>query len=497
MPLSELLPVLLVDGYKVGHKFQYPDDTTMVYSNFTPRSSRTGEQEVMLFGLQYFIKEYLMRQFDENFFRRDVDEVIEEYTRRMDAYLGPGAITTDHIKELHGLGYIPLEIKAVPEGTLVPLRVPMFTMRNTRPEFYWLTNMIETIMSNVVWGACTSATTAYRYRREFDRFARETGGDMDFVPRQGHDFSFRGLTGVENACISGAAHLLSFIGTDTVPAIDFLERYYGADATKEVVGESVAATEHSVMCMGQKDSEMSTILRLIEDVYPTGIVSIVSDTWDLWKVMTEYLPQMHDQIMSRDGKVVIRPDSGDPELILCGDSESPHGEAARKGVLELLWEEFGGELNATGFRVIDEHVGAIYGEAINPERQISILQRMKEMGFASTNITFGVGSFTYQFVTRDTYGFAIKSTYGETRSRGGIPIFKDPVTDSGLKKSAVGLLAVLKNPEGQLYVSENVSWEQERQGELKTVFSDGVDYRPQTLRTIRAHVETQMRERVG
>ena len=497
MPLSELLPVLLVDGYKVGHKFQYPDDTTMVYSNFTPRSSRTGEEEVMLFGLQYFIKEYLMRQFNENFFQQDVDDVIKEYSRRMDAYLGPGVINTDHIRALHALGYMPLLIKAVPEGTLVPLRVPMFTMRNTNPEFYWLTNMIETIMSNIVWQACTSATTAYRYRREFDRFARETGGDMEFVPFQGHDFSFRGLTGVENACISGGAHLLSFVGTDTVPTIDFLERYYGADAEKETIGLSVAATEHSVMCMGQKETEMDTFLRLIQDVYPTGIVSIVADTWDLWKVLTEYLPQIHNQIMNRDGKVVIRPDSGDPQKIICGDSESPHGEAARKGVLEILWEEFGGDRNTAGFRVLDEHVGVIYGEAIDPERQISILQNMKDNGFASTNIVFGIGSYTYQYVTRDTYGFAIKSTYGETKSRGAIPIFKDPVTDSGLKKSAVGLLAVLRNPEGQLFVRENVTWEEEREGVLQTVFSDGVDYQPQTLRMIRALVEQQLRERVN
>lgn len=197
-------PLLLKDGYKVGHKFQYPEGTTLVYSNLTPRKTRNADMpEVVFFGLQYFIKEYLIAQFDEHFFSKPKAEVLRQYARRMDAYLGKDSIAYDHIAALHDLGYLPLEIKALPEGTLVPMRVPVLTIRNTKPEFFWLTNMLETLLSAILWKPCTSATTAYHYLKTFTRYARETvGSDLSFVPWQGHDFSFRGMSGVEDAVMS-------------------------------------------------------------------------------------------------------------------------------------------------------------------------------------------------------------------------------------------------------------------------------------------------------
>ena len=260
-----LSPILLKDGYKVGHKFQYPEGTTLVYSNLTPRKSRNREMdEVLFFGMQYFIKEYLINQFREGFFNRPKDEVVNAYARRMDHYLGKDSIPYDHIAALHDLGYLPLEIKALPEGELVPMRVPVFTIKNTKPEFFWLTNMLETLLSAIIWKPCTSATTAFHYLKTFTRYAKETvGEDLAFVPWQGHDFSFRGMSGIEDAMMSGAAHLLCFTGTDTIPAIDFLEAYYGADCEHELVAGSVPATEHSVMCMGTEDGEIGTFERLI------------------------------------------------------------------------------------------------------------------------------------------------------------------------------------------------------------------------------------------
>ncbi len=481
-------PIKYLDGYKTDHRHQYPDGTEMVYSNLTCRASRSGQTHAVAFGFQYFVQEYLINQFNEGFFECDLDDILKDYQRRMDNYLGPGAIKVDHIAALHDLGYLPLLIKALPEGTRVPLRVPMLTIRNTHPEFFWLTNMLETLLSNVLWGPITSATTAYAYRKTFDSYAYWTGGDMDFCSLQGHDFSFRGLTGIENAMTSGAAHLLSFTGTDTIPAIDFLERYYGANSDDEIIGLSVPATEHSVMCMGEKDAELSTFKRLITDVYPNGIVSIVSDTWDLWKVLTVVMPMLHDEVMARDGKVVIRPDSGDPTLIICGDSESPHGYAARTGVLELLWQEFGGTTNDKGYRVLDPHVGVIYGEAISPTRQEEILSRMKEMGFCSSNIVFGIGSYTYQYVTRDELGMAVKSTYGEVNGQG-IAIQKDPITDSGLKKSASGLLRVdFNKTTHRLEVTENCTWAEEQAGELRAIFKDGQPGVSTTLKEIRGRL---------
>lgn len=482
-----ILPTLLVDGYKVGHYFQYPQDTEYVYSNFTPRKSRTGKDKgVVFFGLQYFIAEYLIRQFDENFFMRPVDEVMNTYQRRIDNYLGKGAITYEHIRELHSYGRMPIKIKAVKEGTIVPHGVPMLTIINTEPRFFWVTNMLETIMSAVLWKGCTSATSAHGFRKTFEHYSDLTvsGTSNPFIDWQGHDFSFRGMSGLEDAVLSGAAHLLSFTGTDTVPAIDFLEQYYGANSDLELIGGSVPATEHSVMCMGLEASEQETFRRLIEDVYPTGIVSIVSDTWDFWKVLAQILPALKQSILARDGKVVIRPDSGDPVKIINGDPDAPADSPQGKGAIRLLDEIFGSRKTERGYRVLDPHIGLIYGDSITPDRQQRILAGLQQNGYASDNVVLGIGSYNYQYVTRDTHGFAIKATFGVTRSRGDTPIFKDPKTDDGTKRSARGLLRVDRE-NGVLKLRDNVSREEEQGGELETVFEDGKMIRFETLAQIR------------
>jgi nicotinamide phosphoribosyltransferase len=245
-------PELTYDGYKCDHRRQYPNNCLLVFSNLTARGSRVkGLKKVITFGLQAFIKKHLMGDWDKDFFSQDIEKVVKRYTRRLNNYLGPNAIGDQHIRDLHALGYLPLEIWALPEGSNVDLRVPMFVMWNTNDKFYWLTNAIETIISCSTWGTCTSATTALMYRKILNAWALKTNPEMiDFVPWQGHDFSFRGHFGYEAAVMSGAAHLLSFTGTDTVPAIDFLEQYYNADSDKELVGGSVAASEHSVICLG-------------------------------------------------------------------------------------------------------------------------------------------------------------------------------------------------------------------------------------------------------
>jgi nicotinamide phosphoribosyltransferase len=496
----EITPILLKDGYKVGHIFQYPSDTIEVYSNLTPRNSRRGDDSlggVVFFGLNYFIKEYLLDQFEKNFFGKSRDEIERLYKRRIDNYLGPDAITIDHILALHDLGFLPLKIKALPEGTFVPYGVPVLTIRNTEPAFFWLTNMLETLMSSVLWKASTSATTALAFRLEFEKWAERTGASKEFIPWQGHDFSFRGMCGVEDAAVSGAAHLLSFTGTDTIPAIDFLEQYYNADSDFELIGGSVAATEHSVMCMTSPDGELATFERLVTEVYPNGIVSVVSDTWDLWRVLTEYLPAIKDKVLARDGKLVIRPDSGDPVKIVCGDDDPDFyldpGEPAAIGVVELLWNIFGGTVNEKGYKELDPHVGVIYGDSINLDRQRRILSGLAAKGFASSNIVLGMGSFTYQYVTRDTDGWAVKATRGVTHSRGHVDIFKDPITDNGLKKSATGLLCVVEDPAtGLPSLEQAVSEQRETEGLLKNVFIDGDLLVDPTLAEIRARVAERL-----
>jgi nicotinamide phosphoribosyltransferase len=479
--------LLYTDGYKVDHRRQYPNQTTLVYSNWTPRKSRIeGIDSVVFFGLQYFIKRYIIEDFEKNFFSQPKAEVCKKYTRRIDNYLGPNSVGIKHIEDLHDLGYIPMVFKALPEGVSVPIRVPMFTMYNTIPEFFWLTNYFETLLSTTVWMPCNSATIAKQYRQILDKYARETSSVPEFVDWQGHDFSMRGMAGLEAALMSASGHLLSFIGSDTIPAIDFLETYYNADSDNELVGGSVAATEHSVMCMGTNMGEQETFERLITEVYPNGIVSIVSDTWDLWKVLTEYLPNLKEQVLARDGKVVIRPDSGDPVDIICGNP-SGKSEAEKKGVIELLWDIFGGSTNDKGYKELDSHIGAIYGDSITLERAANMCERLKAKGYASTNVVLGVGSFTYQYNTRDTFGFAMKATYGEVAGEGR-EIFKDPITDDGTKKSAKGLIKiVLEN--GEYKMIDQATWEQEKEGELKEVFRDGKLLVDLKLSDIRARVK--------
>lgn len=467
----------LIDGYKLDHRRQYPEKTEFVYSNWTPRGSRIdGLDKVTFFGLQYFLEEYLVRKWENDFFSRNVEDIVDRYQRRVDGYLGPNDVGTDHIRALHELGYLPLRFCAVPEGTSVPLRVPMLTVENTHPDFAWLVNYFETIMSNILWMPCTSATIAKRMRTLLNTRALASGATVEDVNFQGHDFSFRGMSGLEAAVLSGAGHLISFSGTDTIPAIEFIEDYYPVEPDT-LIGASVAATEHSVMCAGGEEDELETYKRLI-GIYPNGILSVVSDTWDLWKVVTETIPALKDEILARDGKLVIRPDSGDPADILCGTyqfTEYPlNATPEQKGVVELLWDIFGGTINEMGYKVLDPHIGVIYGDSINYDRAEDITKRLMVKGFASTNVVFGMGSYGYQFNTRDTFGFAMKATNvvidGVEK-----PIFKKPVTDDGAKNSLKGRIAVLRNGEGELHAVDEllVGDLLLEQSELQVVWEDG------------------------
>lgn len=478
--MSTLNPLLMLDGYKTDHRRQYPEGTEYVYSNMTPRKSRLdGVDFSVFFGLQYFLKEYLIDGMQKDFFERNLYEVTDEYQRVMNGYLGFGAVKSEHIGELHSLGYLPIKIKALPEGTRVPMGVPYLTIENTHPQFFWLTNQLETILSASLWQSCTSATLAYLYRLGFDSYNRASGVPLSFSRTQGHDFSFRGMSSLESAMLSGAAHLTSFTGTDTIPAIAFLNDHYHAELN---CGCSVPATEHSVMCMGGPDDELETYRRLIKEVYPSGIVSIVSDTWDFWSIMTTGIRELHDDIMSRNGCVVFRPDSGDPEKILCGDPYAPMGSPERAGAYRLLIEEFGAKTTNLGFHALDPHVGLIYGDSITLERQKNILGNLRKQGFAS-DVVLGIGSYTYQHNTRDTFGHAVKATWGVVNGEER-EIFKSPKTDNGEKRSARGLLQVYSDT-GTLKLKDRCTKEEAEQGWLKTVFENGRAGLGETLEDIR------------
>ena len=487
-------PLLLTDGYKTGHHMQYPEGTTLVYSNFTPRSNKyapKGCDKVVSFGQQMVMKQ-IHEAFRDEFFNKMKSEVCGEMKKELSMYLGTDYDVT-HFEKLHDLGYLPILVKIIEEGTLVPMRVPVLTIYNTHPDFYWVTNYLETIISNLLWKPMTSATIAHQYRKVLTKWQEKTDKERAwFIDWQGHDFSMRGMDSVDATISSGLGHLTSFSGTDSLPAIGGARKYYNET---EFVGGSVNATEHSVMCAGSKDDEVGTFRRLLQ-TYPTGILSVVSDTWDLWKVCTEHVVTLKEEILARNGKLVIRPDSGDPVDIVCGlntrskmvslvDDEHP----SYKGVIELLWDVFGGTINEQGYKVLDPHIGAIYGDSITIDRAEEICQRLECKGFASTNIVLGVGSFTYQFNTRDTFGFAMKATYvevnGESRE-----IFKDPITDDGMKKSATGLLGVSLNDDDSLRLEDKLSWEQEGKGILKAIYLNGQFENPTTLTEIKNRLKT-------
>ncbi|MDO3651295.1 endonuclease domain-containing protein [Nocardia mangyaensis] len=320
--------MLLADMYKISHRVQYPEGTEYVYSNWTPRSNKHLPmiKEVVCVGIQGFVKEYLIDYFDEHFFGRNKEEIASEYRRFLKHTLFIEEPDSSHIEELHDLGYLPIEIKALDEGTLVPFRVPMITIENTNPKFIWLTNYFETLISSYLWKPMTTASIAKVYREMLDKYALETTGSTEGVEFQGHDFSMRGQSGLHDAARSGFGHLLFFQGTDTIPAIQYAEFHYNANIETELVGCSVPATEHSIQCSYGKENERETYRRLIQDLYPSGIVSIVSDTWDLWEVLTDIVPSLKEEILARKGapinKVVVRTDSGDPADILCGTLSS-------------------------------------------------------------------------------------------------------------------------------------------------------------------------------
>jgi nicotinamide phosphoribosyltransferase len=342
------------------------------------------------------------------------------------------------------------------------------------------------LMSCNLWLPCTSATIAHELRKDLDHWAKKTGMPAEFVQWQGHDFSMRGMSSLESAIASGMGHLLSFTGTDTIPSIDALEIFYDADADKELIGGSVPATEHSVMCAGGQVDELATFRRLITETYPAGIVSIVSDTWDLGRVLTEYLPALKTEILARKGKVVIRPDSGDPVKILCGDPSKTGWE--RKGVIECLWDIVGGTITDTGHKLLDSHLGSIYGDGINRDRLNEICRRLEAKSFAS-QVVFGIGSYTYQPNTRDTFGTAMKATWAVVN---GVEheLFKDPKTDDGTKKSARGLLKVYSE-QGTYKLRDQVTKHEENGGDLELVFEDGEMMRYESLHEIRARLATE------
>lgn len=469
--------LLATDVYKLGHMEQYKPGVNKVYSYLTARSGKNFDKTVF-FGLQYYLERYLSQPITPA-----MGEELLEYRKRI---LGSNSADVENkVRALCQLGYLPLEIKAVPEGTVMPTGNVLMTITNTHPEFYWTVGFVESVLLKL-WYSITVASCVYKYKTIVDAaFEKTVEENMHFLKDfTVHDFGYRGDGSEEGAGISGAAHLLSFKGSDTVPAFPFLVDYYDASIDDPVMF-SVPASEHSVMCSFGRNDELAAFKNML-DVYPTGIVSIVSDTFNVYRVLTEFVEQLKPQILQRDGKVVFRPDSGNPEYIICGNPDAEVGSLEWKGAIRLLDEAFGHTVNEKGYKVLNPKVGLIYGDGMYLERYMRTLAKLEEMGYAASNLVIGVGGILRNH-SRDTMGFAIKATYVEVN---GVPqeIEKDPVTDPG-KKSRKGLLMLQKNEEGSWETQDCVSAEQEAGGELLTVFLNGKITRRYTLEQIRSNVQ--------
>jgi nicotinamide phosphoribosyltransferase len=487
------------DGYKIGHKKMLAAGTTRLYGTWIPRSTKhapKGISKIVSFGQQLVVK-WLHDEFQENFFNLD-ESIAVNFGKDMSMYLGMDYDAT-HFVELHKLGYLPIRVKSLPEGIETNPNVPHMTFVNTVDGFGWLTLYLETIISSLAWKPSTSATIALQYKRNVVEWVMKTDpANAWLIPFLCHDFSARGLSPWDMLS-SGLGHASSFLGSDTIICIPG-SRYYYNEPEDQVSIYSVNASEHSVSTTKIFTvGEQQMIADWLVD-FPKGILSIVSDTFDLWKLITEYLPANKEAIMARDGKLVIRPDSGDPVDIICGTQifeDSDHYNdyelsresilsSEEKGVIELLWDIFGGTVNEQGYKVLDPHIGAIYGDSITLDRQLEIYKRLEAKGFAATNIVLGVGSFTYQMNTRDTLGFAAKGAWFEVLEldpiantpdengvlgfkKVGYDIYKDPITDDGTKKSLKGLICVTEDHE----VLTQCTWEQEAQGILQTIYEEG------------------------
>lgn len=479
-------PILAIDSYKLAHITMYPEEVKETYLNLTPRAMKYFQRlipsefrydnKIVAFGVQMTVID-LVTQFSEEFFSKPLNQVLDIYIDTITPFIGDGLGVKEHvineITKLHQLGYLPITIKALPEGSLIPVQTPVLTIRST--QFAWLGGYLETYISQNTWKTITTATVARLYRKILEHFSNLTCNNNDHLTWQGHNFADRGMSGTEDATRCGIAHATQFQGSDSVHAAYAAKHIYGFKTP--LFAASVPATEHSIMQLGiSQSSEKETIQRLIKQ-YPSGILSVVCDTEDYWNTLTNILPSVKDEILSRTpnslglAKFVVRPDSGDPVDVICGvpyckDSDTIYPEW--KGSIEILWDIFGGTINSKGYKVLNPKIGLIYGDSITPQRAYEICKRLQAKGFASSNVVFGIGSYAYNYHTRDTLGMAIKCTAAWDIKHNLIETQKTVKTDS-IKKSAKGLLHVDSN----FVTTDSVTPEQEATGELKVVYSNG------------------------
>lgn len=498
--------LILTDFYKACHHAQYNEDLEYITSYYTPRMSRIKFKKVVVALIQSFIEEYLIEKFNQTFFEMDKQSVLEHYKFILNETIGSRVANqaSERVGELHDLGYLPIKISSMPEGTLIPMKVPILEITNTHPKFAWLVNALESLVSTSLWHGMISATVGYEYRKIANKWYEKTS-DLKSARNALGDFSFRGQESVESAIKSSAGFLYSNLNTATVATIPYLGHYYKTALSE--VGKGGVSTEHSVMCSNFSidGDEVTFIDKLITNLYPDGYVSIVSDSYDYWNVVDNIIPSLKEKILARDGVVGIRGDSGDPVEIVSGrrlknpDEDLNSLPLEEAGTVEVLWRHFGGHLNSKGYKVLNEKIKVVYGDSITQKRAEEIFSRLEEKGFSSECVSLGVGSFSMQALeddngnlqpyTRDTFGVAIKATHGVMKNGREIFILKNPKTDKdNFKKSLQGLVDVRVNEDGDFFAVDNISKNDIRKTEMKVVFENGCLMNRENLLDIRSRL---------
>lgn len=575
-------PMLLCDFYKVCHQAQYPKGFTKIVSPYTPRMSRLPDTDhIAQFGCQAFCQEYLIKMFNACFFNRPEEEIVKEYVRVLHHTIGDGAYDETRIRDLHRLGYLPIQVCAVPEGMRTKIGVPQIEISNTHPNFAWLTNAIETLISSYMWHIQIAAEVGYRYRKIVDKWVDRTCDDNVDPRKVLGDFSMRGQQSPESAIKASGAWCLSFDNTATVPAIMWLEDNYNCNCEYDKVAYGAISFEHSTVTSNYAvDGDEETLLkRALTEIYPNNNFSYLTDSYDHDNFVENVIPACSKEILEHNGTILFRGDSGNPIEVMAGleyidftgDDEGweefisdprdyvreyfdypkknceiiiKHGDEYVKAIMEIVWsterggwtdndyeivydrptkvirdytptvndmglvwwldKHFGHTLNSKGYKVLNSHVKAIYGDSITPQRANEIYNRLERKGYAINNVVLGVGSFSfmcleefdyndevhYKPYTRDTFGVAIKATYAEDKDGNPIMVYKQPKA-LAWKKSQKGCCIV--SPDGEGYTDEHTFAEAEEARSkynnlLQVVFRNGEMIKTYTLNDARENM---------
>ena len=437
--------ILNTDSYKASHYLQYPPQTTHVSSYI---ESRGGEYDkLVFFGLQAFLKEYLCQPINI----KHINEAKAILTAHGLPFNREG---WEYILQRHD-GYLPLQIDAIPEGMVLPTKNVLLQVINTDPKCFWLTSYIETALLRAIWYPTTVATVSWHVKQIIRQALEKTADNLDSLPFKLHDFGARGASSYETSALGGAAHLVNFMGTDTLAGIMAVRNYYN----EAMAGFSIPAAEHSTMTSWGKKQETQAYENMLQQFAGEGkLVAVVSDSYNLWHAIEHiWGEKLKEKVINNGGTIVIRPDSGNPVTVACQ-------------AIEMLMDKFGYITNSKGYRLLPDYIRVIQGDGVSLSTIRSILDKMRGRGLSAENIAFGMGGALLQKVHRDTLKFAMKASAVKVK---GVwqDVFKDPITDSG-KTSKKGRLALVRNKSDD-YQTIKLEELNGNNNLLRTVFNNG------------------------